>query len=132
MNVNQGIGDWIRSQREIVGLSQAELAKKIGVSTALIGFWETGRNNPREDRVVVLEKIFGRAREHDQRSLSSEAATDQMIQFKGAATPAEVGRCMYSGPPKEEGYFSGRTRRKPICFAIPGIAMGARSGNTLG
>lgn len=37
-----------RRLREASGLSQAELARIIGVSTAAVGHWETGaRSNPR-------------------------------------------------------------------------------------
>lgn len=42
------------------GLTQAQLAKKMGVSEATIGFYENGRTNPPDenvDKICVILKI---------------------------------------------------------------------------
>jgi transcriptional regulator with XRE-family HTH domain len=59
MSANAGLKDRIAAQRKALGLSQAEVAKKLDVSTALIGFWETGRSDPPQLRVAQLEKVLG-------------------------------------------------------------------------
>ena len=43
MGANSGIGAKLRSKRKASGLTQAQVAERVGVSTALIGFWEIGR-----------------------------------------------------------------------------------------
>lgn len=60
VNEHQLIGDRIRSRRRKSGLTQADLAKKLGVGPAIVGHWETGRCGLPEDRVAALEKILGR------------------------------------------------------------------------
>ncbi len=48
------IGNKIQRRRKEIGYSQEELAEKIGVSRAYMGFIEQGRNAP---SLEVLEKI---------------------------------------------------------------------------
>lgn len=55
-----GIGAKIKSRRIASGLTQATLAQKLGVSTASVGHWETGRLVPDSDRIATLAKIIGR------------------------------------------------------------------------
>ncbi len=40
-------------------LTQKELAAKIGVSAAAIGFWETGTNEPKAQYLIKLAIFFG-------------------------------------------------------------------------
>lgn len=48
------IGKKIKKKRTILGLTQEELAEKVGISRAYIGFVEQGRNAP---SLETLEKI---------------------------------------------------------------------------
>lgn len=48
------LGKTIQKRRKEIGYSQEELAEKIGVSRAYMGFIEQGRNTP---SLEVLEKI---------------------------------------------------------------------------
>ena len=41
------------------GLSQAELAQKVGVSQGAIYFWEKGINEPTAGCIIKLAKVFG-------------------------------------------------------------------------
>ena len=41
------------------GWSQAELARRIGVSTSAVGMYEQGRREPSVDTLVALSRIFG-------------------------------------------------------------------------
>lgn len=50
----------IRSVRKRLGISQAQLAKLVGVSTVAVGLWETGRTRPRANskaRIAALRSV---------------------------------------------------------------------------
>ena len=50
----------IRSLRSRLGISQAELAKLVGVSTVAVGQWEAGRSRPRAEskaRIAALRSV---------------------------------------------------------------------------
>lgn len=46
----------LRREKE---LTQKEVAEKIGVSAAAVGFWETGTNEPKATYLIKLAKFFG-------------------------------------------------------------------------
>ncbi len=48
------IGGRIRRAREAVGLSGAQLARRLGVKTTTVNAWETGRSEPRANRLTML------------------------------------------------------------------------------
>lgn len=48
----------IELQRRKIGLSQIELAEKVGVSQANISQWESGVALPRADKLPVLAKAL--------------------------------------------------------------------------
>ncbi len=50
----KSIGKRIQKRRKEVGLTQEELAEKVGISRAYMGYVEQGRNAP---SLEVLEKI---------------------------------------------------------------------------
>jgi transcriptional regulator with XRE-family HTH domain len=56
MNV---LGQRIAAMRHHLGMSQAELAKRLGVSPSAIGMYEQGRREPSLDGIVTLCGIFG-------------------------------------------------------------------------
>jgi len=60
MRSRAGIADGIRSKRIQKGMTQAQLAKKVGVGPALVGHWETGRAIPPAERVAEIERILGK------------------------------------------------------------------------
>jgi DNA-binding transcriptional regulator YiaG len=50
----------IRSLRNRLGISQAELAKLVGVSTVAVGQWESGHSRPRSEskaRIAALRSV---------------------------------------------------------------------------
>ncbi|AFS00708.1 helix-turn-helix domain-containing protein [Lentilactobacillus buchneri] len=53
------IGNKIRAYREVRGLSQEELASKIYVSRQTISNWETGKQYPDIQNVLLLSVLFG-------------------------------------------------------------------------
>jgi DNA-binding transcriptional regulator YiaG len=50
----------IRSLRSRLGISQADLAKLVGMSTVAVGTWETGRSKPKPEtkaRIAALRRL---------------------------------------------------------------------------
>lgn len=58
MNLTK-FGAFIVSLREESGITQKELAKKIGVKPKLIAMWEKGICPPRADKVSDLARALG-------------------------------------------------------------------------
>ena len=52
-------GDRIRQAREYCGLTQTELAKRIGVNQSAIAHLESGRNIPTEDLLTAIAEHTG-------------------------------------------------------------------------
>lgn len=71
------IGDRIRKRREELGLSQAELARRIGVTQGSIGNYENGVSNP---KMELMPKLF-EALKTDANYLFQESAKLQEIEF---------------------------------------------------
>lgn len=53
------IGDKIKELRMEKELSQAALAKNIGVSQKAIDFWERNVNEPKASYIILLVNFFG-------------------------------------------------------------------------
>lgn len=51
-------GERIRELRKGAGLKQAELAKKLGVSTSAVGMYENNRRIPSREILLRLSEIF--------------------------------------------------------------------------
>lgn len=49
----------MRELREKAGLTQGELAERLGVTQSTITYWETGKCYPRPDKLLKLEALFG-------------------------------------------------------------------------
>ena len=49
----------LKKLREEHGLSQAELARRIGVGQSTVGMWENGKNKPEFSNLEKLSEIFG-------------------------------------------------------------------------
>ena len=53
------IGEIIKELRTERGLSQAALAKEIGVSQKAVDYWEHGINEPKASYILALAEFFG-------------------------------------------------------------------------
>ena len=53
------LGTRIASLRQTCGLSQAELAQRLHISTSAIGMYEQGRREPSVDTLIALSREFG-------------------------------------------------------------------------
>lgn len=49
----------IRELREAAGLTQAQLAARLGLAPATIYAWEARKNEPRASQLRALAKLFG-------------------------------------------------------------------------
>jgi hypothetical protein len=52
-------GDWIKRQREAVGWSQRELAKRLGVYPTTVERWELGQRRPAARHLAKVESLLG-------------------------------------------------------------------------
>ena len=52
------IADRIQHLRKAKGLSQEELADKVGVSRQAVSKWESGQSTPELDKVVMMSDLF--------------------------------------------------------------------------
>jgi HTH-type transcriptional regulator, cell division transcriptional repressor len=57
-DVVEAVGDRIVHAREAAGLSTAQLARRAGVRTHTLAAWETGRAEPRANKLVMLAGIL--------------------------------------------------------------------------
>jgi transcriptional regulator with XRE-family HTH domain len=80
------LGERIKSARGQVGLSQAELAKKLGVSAGAVGQWEIGRGVPATERLatladllsISLDALLGKPQPTGTAGASDAATTDDL------------------------------------------------------
>ena len=49
----------IKEYRKKCGMSQAELANRVGVERSAVAKWESGKSRPQAARLVKLAEIFG-------------------------------------------------------------------------
>lgn len=68
MNPTRSTGTLLREKRKAAGLTQIELAERVGVTQTAISYWETGRRRPGVDDALLLaealnttvERLFNR------------------------------------------------------------------------
>ncbi len=53
------LGVRISALRREAGLSQAQLAQRLGISPSAMGMYEQGRREPSMDTVVAMARVFG-------------------------------------------------------------------------
>lgn len=51
--------DNLKRLRERLGLSKDELAKSLDVSGVMVGYWESGRNEPRLSKLERIAEVLG-------------------------------------------------------------------------
>lgn len=57
--INRYVGSKIKEYRKYFGLSQEELAKKIGVGKTTISNYEVGLRSPKKPQMIKLSEVFG-------------------------------------------------------------------------
>lgn len=84
-----GLGFRLRSLRERLGLTQDEVARELGVSRALVSYYETGQRRPALPALVSLARTFGvPARDLLDDELPHAVRTPAEVLFRAA--PAEL------------------------------------------
>ena len=53
------IADRIQTLRKSKGISQEELADKVGVSRQAVSKWESGQSAPDIEKIILLSEFFG-------------------------------------------------------------------------
>ena len=54
----KGLGERIKELRKEYGYTQPEFAKKIGVSNAVVSYWENNLNEPKATYIKVIAECF--------------------------------------------------------------------------
>ncbi len=77
-------GEWLRAERARAGLTQAELAKKAGISQLTISFIETGKTeSPQRATVEAVEKVLGKLPTKLQSEITEESKLEGIGQYLG-------------------------------------------------
>lgn len=54
-----GLGAWLRSIRESRGIYQKDLAQRVGISNALLSYYESGQRTIPPHHAVILAESLG-------------------------------------------------------------------------
>ena len=73
------IGENIKLQRTKAGLTQEELAQRLGVSNKLVWSWEKNRTEPKADAVQNMLKIFDCTIEDLTKQISIDISYDEYL-----------------------------------------------------
>lgn len=57
-NDHATFGDRVAAAREAAGMTQAQLAKRLGVKTNTVAMWEDDRNEPRANRLQMMAGLM--------------------------------------------------------------------------
>lgn len=74
----ESLGQRIAAQRQRLGLSQAELAQRIGVTRETMASWESGQSEPRSNRLMTLAGVL-------------EASIGWLLEGRGDCAPSPAG-----------------------------------------
>ena len=107
-NHKMGVSANIRQLRKKAGLTQIELADKVGVSIATLRRWEAGETSPTGTRIIELANLLGASPDElvkDGEAKSSRPVisypnsenSNGMLVYEGEGTRIEL-------PPTEKGY----------------------------
>ena len=102
------LGPRIASLRQTYGLSQAELAKRLHISTSAIGMYEQGRREPSVDTLIALSREFGVSLDY---LLSGRPDTVRDV----SALHRLAGDCCGNGQPASK---STMTKEEMVCHLL--------------
>ena len=114
----------VKALREGAGLTQAELADKVGLTNRAVGAWESGRSRPRLDKLSKLADILGTTPYY---LLNGDGPERVESRVASAAVPMRaIGvTCMGDGDEQEADAVvevpEGVAERHPGLFVVHGI-----------
>lgn len=73
------LGARIAALRRKAGISQADLAKRIGVSASAVGMYEQGRREPAADLLVTMAQVFEVSTDYLLTGRASDEADDAVL-----------------------------------------------------
>jgi len=79
-------GNYLFRLRRAAGLTQAELAAKLGVTNKAVSKWENGRAKPTTDTIRALAALYG-------------ISVEKLLEQKRGATPVEITKIVITGGP---------------------------------
>ena len=88
------LADKIKTQREQMGITQAELAKKMGLTRSSINGWEMGLAIPSTQSIVELALLFGVSTDYLLGMEFGTALNAENLTKKEIAVITELIRCM--------------------------------------
>jgi len=71
------IADRIQYLRKTKGLSQEELAEKVGVSRQAVSKWESEQSIPDIDKVIIMSEFFDVTTDYILKGIETEKQTDK-------------------------------------------------------
>ncbi|MEV2910872.1 XRE family transcriptional regulator [Paenibacillus larvae] len=80
------------------GISKSELAKKIGVSDVTIGYWESGKTEPRMGKIELIANVLGVATDD---LLFQTKVSEKFIPVKGSSCQVPLYGSIAAGTPLE-------------------------------
>ncbi len=75
------LGARIAALRRDAGMSQAALAKHLGISASAVGMYEQGRREPSGDMLVKLAEVFQVSVDYLLRGIPTQAESDRVEQM---------------------------------------------------
>ena len=109
------LSEKILCYRKSAGLSQEELAARVGVSRQAVSKWETGESTPELSKVVLLARAF-------------QITTDQLLSPEAPQSSAPSSSSRAPGPKYQTIPFFGRMVRRwgwlaGVCLFLQGAGM---------
>ena len=77
MGENAKLGQFISARRKYMGLTQEELADRIGVSKSAVAKWETDGGIPDRDNLLSLSKVINVSVDDLHHIIKSEAMSEE-------------------------------------------------------
>ena len=73
------ISDRVQNLRKTKGISQEELADKVGVSRQAVSKWESEQSMPDLDKVIIMSDYFGVTTDYILKGIEQSAQTEKKL-----------------------------------------------------
>lgn len=103
-------GDFLYELRKEKGLTQSEVAEKLGVTNKAVSKWETGETFPETAQLLPLAGLFG-------------VTVDELLRGERRETPVSVAPAEKETPPVDLSRFALSWSAGQIALLISGIAV---------